>query len=191
MTRYTLLFWLPHYLISGLGYSFSAAAHTASCFEIFGCLGPIAVGYAVERRFSDQRVGLGAGMLYALSFICLLHPLLASSGWLGMIVSISLMGILIHGADLLMSGMTVMQAIPSEFHGRGVGFVNGVGSIGQMISPLLATLFVAHFGWTKLFDLFVFFALVAGAICTLGARSQTRNGSRFNRSVLEPSDLLL
>ena len=191
MTRYTLLFWLPHYLVSSIGYSTYAAAHTASCFEVFGFLGPIAVGYAVERWFSEQRMGLGAGMLYALAFICLLHPLLAGSGWFGVVVSISLMGFLIHGSDLLMSGMTVLHAVPGELQGRAVGFVNGIGSIGQTFSPLLATLFVAHFGWTKLFDLFVFFALVSGVICTFGARPQTRIPTRSNRSVLEPSDLPL
>ena len=108
-----------------------------------------------------------------------------------MIISISLMGILIHASDLLMSGMTVLHAVPTELHGRAVGFVNCVGSVGQTVSPLLATLFVAHFGWTKLFDLFVFFAFVSGTICMLGARSQTPNNSGFNRSVLEHSSLPL
>jgi sugar phosphate permease len=191
MTRYTLLFWLPHYLISSLGYNTFSATHTASCFEIFGFLGPIAVGYAVERWFSERRMALGAGMLYALAFICLAHPLLASTGWFGMVVSISLLGIFIHGTDLLVSGMIVLHAVPSELHGRATGFVNGIGSIGQTLSPLLATLFVSQYGWTKLFDLFVFFALLSGVICTLGARPKTGNTLRPNRSVLEPSDLPL
>jgi sugar phosphate permease len=191
MTRYTLLFWLPHYLVSSRGYSTYTAVHTASCFEIAGILGPITVGYAVERWFDRQRMGLGAGMLYALAFICLLHPLLAAGGWFGMILSISMMGILIHGADLLMSGMTVLHAVPDELQGHSVGFVNGIGSIGQTISPLLATLFVAHFGWARLFDLFVFFALVSGVICTFGARPQPMSASRSNPSMLEPSNLPL
>ena len=191
MTRYTLLFWLPHYLVSSVGYSAEAAAHTASCFEILSIAGPIAIGYIVERWFTDRRMELGAGMQYALAFICLLHPLLAGSGWFGMIVSISLMGALIHGADLLMSGMTVLHMIPSAQHGRAVGFVNGIGSVGQAISPLLATLFVSYFGWSKLFDLFVFFALLSGVICTFGARLQTRTAPALNRSVLEPFDVRL
>jgi len=36
-----------------------------------------------------------------------------------------------------------------------------------------ADVFVLHFGWTKLFDLFVFFALVAGSVSAFGARLQT------------------
>jgi sugar phosphate permease len=191
MTRYTLLFWLPRYLVSSGGYTNWSAAHIASCFEILGIAGPIAVGYVIERWLVGRHMQLGAIMLYALAFVCLLHPLLAGTGTFGMVVSISLMGMLIHGSDLLMSGMAVLDTVPSYIHGRSIGFVNGIGSIGQAISPLLATLFVAHYGWSRLFDLFVFFAIVAGIICTLGARPLTGNGSPVNRSALKLSDIPL
>jgi len=191
MTRYTLLFWLPLYLVSNGGYTTRSAAHIASCFEILGIAGPIAVGYVVERWLMGRHMQLGAVMLYALAFVCLLHPLLASTGTFGMVVSISLMGMLIHGSDMLMSGMAVLDTVPSHIHGRSIGFVNGIGSIGQAISPLLATLFVARYGWSRLFDLFVFFAILSGIICTLGARSLTGSASPVNRSALKLSDIPL
>jgi sugar phosphate permease len=173
MTRYTLLFWLPLYLTSSLGYSQHSAEHFASYFELLGFLGPLAAAYAIQHWFGERRMVLGAGMLFALAFICLLHPVLASSGWFGTVVSISLMGMLIYGADVLMSAMAVLDAVPDELHGRAAGFVNGIGSIGQTLSPFLVTIFVLHFGWTKLFDLFVFFALVAGGVSAFGAHLQT------------------
>jgi sugar phosphate permease len=188
MTRYTLLFWLPHYLVSSAGYTTGSAANISSCFEIFGIAGPIAVGYALERRLTGSHMQLGAAMLYALAFVCLLHPLLADSGSFGMVISVSLMGMLIHGSDLLMSGMAILDTMPSPVHGRAIGFVNSIGSIGQAISPLLATVFVARYGWIRLFDLFVFFAILSGVICTLGARSQTRIAARVNSSVIEFPD---
>jgi sugar phosphate permease len=184
MTRYTLLFWLPHYLISSFAYSVHQAEHTASYFELCGFLGPIAVGYATQRLFRNRRMALGATMLFTLAFVCLLHPVLAESGWFGMVVSISLMGILIHGADLLMSGMAVLDAVPEQLHGRAVGLVNGFGSIGMVISPLLATIFVARLGWNQLFDLFVFFALAGGSICAVGAQLRPPSAPPLNRSVL-------
>jgi sugar phosphate permease len=187
MTRYTLLFWLPHYLISSVGYSAYTASRTASYFEICGILGPVVAGYATSYAFGRNRMRLGAAMVYALAFICLVHPLLAASGFWGMVLSISLLGILIHGADMLVSGMAVLDTVPEEQHGRAVGFVNGIGSIGQALSPLLATLFVAHFGWNKLFDLFVFFTLISGAICMIGSRFAVLNPGTLNRSGLELS----
>ena len=191
MTRYTLLFWLPLYLTTGLDYSAYRAAHTASWFELCGFLGPIMIGYASEKWFSTRRFALGAGIMFLLAFVCLLHPMLVDSGWFGLIVSISLMGILIHGADLLMSGMAVLAAVPDELHGRAVGLVNAVGSVGQLLSPLLVTFFVSRMGWTKLFDLFVFFALAAGTICASTMRAKTGGTPRTNRSVLETSKMPL
>jgi sugar phosphate permease len=184
MTRYTLLFWLPNYLISGLGYRATSAGHIASYFELFGFLGPLAAAYAVQRYFSRRRMALGACMLFALAFICLVHPMLAG-GAASLVLSIALMGILIHGADILMSGMAVLDAVPNELHGRASGFVNAIGSIGQALSPLLVTVYVSHLGWTKLFDLFVFFALVAGVICAFGAHKEAQFTSGLNRSALE------
>jgi sugar phosphate permease len=173
MTRYTLLFWLPLYLTSSLGYAQHSADHFASYFELFGFLGPLVAAFALRRWLGERRMALGAGMLFALAFICLLHPVLTGSGWFGTAVSISMMGILIYGADVLMSAMAVLDAVPHQLHGRAAGFVNGIGSIGQTLSPFLVTIFVLQFGWTKLFDLFVFFALVAGGVCAFGARLQT------------------
>jgi sugar phosphate permease len=190
MTRYTLLFWLPRYLIMGLGRSHGTAEHAASYFELFGFVGPLLVAYAVQRWFSGRHLAVGAGMLFALAFLCLLHPMLASSGEFAMTISIALMGILIYGADVLMSGMAVLDSVPEELHGRAAGFVNGIGSIGQMISPLLITVFVSRLGWTRLFDLFVFFALVAGAICAFGSHQLVRT-LESNRSDIETSYLPL
>lgn len=187
MTRYTLLFWLPHYLVASMGYSSRAAVHIASCFEFFGFLGPLAAGYAVQKWWNGKRMALAAGVLFGLAFLCLVHPVLAGNGWFALCFSISLMGILICGADILISGMAVLDAMPAELHGRATGFVNGIGSVGQFLSPFLITIFVSHLGWTKLFDLFVFFAIVAGIVCVAGARKRQQT-SALNRSALEPSN---
>lgn len=182
MTRYTLLFWLPLYLTSSLGYTQHSAEHFASYFELLGFVGPLTAAWALNHGFRERRMVLGSGMLFALAFVCLLHPILAGSGDFGTAVSIALMGILIYGADVLISAMAVLDAVPVHLHGRAAGFVNGIGSIGQTLSPFLVTIFVLHWGWTKLFDLFVFFALVAGCICVFGTRLQTDQPLMLNRS---------
>ncbi len=185
MTRYTLLFWLPLYLTSSLGYTQHSAEHFASYFELLGFLGPLAAAWALHHWFGERRMALGSGMLFALGFVCLLHPVLAGSGAFETAISIALMGVLIYGADVLISAMAVLDAVPVHLHGRAAGFVNGIGSIGQTLSPFLVTIFVSHWGWTRLFDLFVFFALVAGIICALGAHLQTDQSLLLNRSAGE------
>lgn len=182
MTRYTLLFWLPLYLTSSLGFAQHSAEHFASYFELLGFLGPLAAALALRHWFGERRIMLGSGMLFALAFVCLLHPMLAGSGATGTAISIALMGILIYGADVLISAMAVLDAVPVHLHGRAAGLVNGIGSIGQTLSPFLVTVFVSHWGWTKLFDLFVFFALLAACICAFGAQPQTDQPLILNRS---------
>jgi sugar phosphate permease len=103
-----------------------------------------------------------------------------------MVISIAVMGIIIHGADIVISGMAVLDAVPGRLQGRAAGLVNAVGSIGQALSPLLITVYVSHLGWTRLFDLFVFFALVAGTLSALGTRQEDNVRMMPNRSVLEP-----
>jgi sugar phosphate permease len=186
MTRYTLLFWLPNYLITEVGYHVHSTSHTASCFELFGFLGPLAAGYAAQRYFRNRSMALGTGLLFGLAFLCLLHPLFASGGTFAMVISIALMGIIIHGADIVISGMAVLDAVPGRLQGRAAGLVNAVGSTGQTLSPLLITSYVSHLGWNRLFDLFVFFALAAGSLCALGARQEDHVTPTRNRSVLEP-----
>lgn len=185
MMRYTLLFWLPNYLISDMGYRAHVAGHMSSYFELFGFLGPLAVGYTLQRCFKGRAMALGAGMLFSLAFLCLLHPMLAGNGSFGLVLSIALMGILVHGADILISGMAVLDKVPTGLHGRAAGLVNAIGSIGQVLSPLLITLYVSHLGWTRLFDLFVFFALAAGTICAFGSKKKSHVRPLHNRSALE------
>ena len=186
MTRYTLLFWLPNYLVTEVGYHIHSTSHTASYFELFGFLGPLAAGYAAQRYFRNRSMALGTGLLFGLAFLCLLHPLLASGSTFAMVISIAVMGIIIHGADIVISGMAVLDAVPGRLQGRAAGLVNAVGSIGQALSPLLITVYVSHLGWTRLFDLFVFFALVAGTLSALGTRQEDNVRMMPNRSVLEP-----
>ena len=64
-------------------------------------------------------------------------------------------GILIYGADVLMSAMAVLDAVPIELHGRAAGFVNGIGSIGQTLSPFLVTIFVLRIRMDKVVSIFL------------------------------------
>jgi sugar phosphate permease len=66
-----------------------------------------------------------------------------------------------------MTATTVLEAVPSSGHGRAAAYVNGVGSVGQMLSPFIVSGFVQRFGWDSLFNLFVICAVIAGALLAL------------------------
>jgi sugar phosphate permease len=167
ITRYSLLFWLPLYLVQRMQYSEQMAGYTSSLFELVGFFGTLIAGYVSDRLLHGRRFPVGATMLFLLAAVLLVHPLVARFGPVAMAVSISLLGILIHGPDLLMSGPAPLEAVSPSNAARAVGIVNGVGSLGQLISAYVVAVIVSRFGWDQLFTFFVICAVAAGGLLTL------------------------
>jgi sugar phosphate permease len=164
MTRYALLFWLPLYLVQTTHLSNNRAASTASLFEFFGFVGAILAVHLSIRYFSSRRYPVAAIMLFALGFLALVQPLIATLGWWVSAVSIAAMGLLVYAVDALMVSVAVLESVPLACSARAIAAVNGAGSVGQMLSPLLVTWFARHYGWDNLFNLFLMTSLIAAAI---------------------------
>jgi OPA family sugar phosphate sensor protein UhpC-like MFS transporter len=167
ITRYSLLFWLPLYLVQRMQYSVEWAGYTSSLFELVGFLGTLIAGYISDRLLQGRRYPVGATMLFALAGWLLIHPVIGRLGPAAMAVSISVMGILIYGPDLLMAGPASVDAVKSRHTARAAGIVNGVGSLGQLISAYVVAIIVSRFGWDQLFTFFLVCAAAAGTLLTL------------------------
>jgi sugar phosphate permease len=96
-----------------------------------------------------------------------MHPVIGRLGAVPMAMSISLLGILIYGPDLLMSATASIDAVSPEQAARAAGIVNGVGSLGQLISAYVVAIVVSRFGWDQLFTFFVVCSIAAGGLLTL------------------------
>lgn len=164
LTRYALLFWLPLYILETQQSHGSSALTLSSLFELTGFLGALAASYASEKWFGSRRYPVGAIMLFLAAFVFLLHPLVSAAGAVATGISISLIGILIFGPDVLMSTIAVIEAVPPSQAGRAGGYVNAVGSLGQMVSPVLVAFLSHMFGWNSVFTLFVVCSLIAAAL---------------------------
>jgi sugar phosphate permease len=167
ITRYSLLFWLPLYLVQRMRYSESQAGYTSSLFELVGFSGALIAGYISDRLMNGRRYPVGATMLFMLAAALLMHPVIARLGVVPMACSISLLGILVYGPDLLMSGPASIDAVSPRHAARAAGIVNGVGSLGQVISSYVVAVIVSRFGWDQLFTFFLLCALAAGGLLTL------------------------
>ncbi|HEY1741978.1 MAG TPA: MFS transporter [Granulicella sp.] len=164
LTRYSLLFWLPVYLIESQHATGRSALKLSSLFELVGFVGALLAAYISDRLLDGRRYPVGATMLFLAAFVFLLHPIISTAGTVAVGISISVIGILIFGPDVLISSTAVLEAVPPEQAGRASGYVNGVGSLGQMLSPLLITLCIRWFGWNSIFNLFVVCSLIAAAL---------------------------
>jgi sugar phosphate permease len=66
-----------------------------------------------------------------------------------------------------MSGPAPIEAVSPGSAARAVGIVNGIGSLGQLISAYVVAIIVSRFGWDQLFTFFVLCAAAAGGLLTL------------------------
>lgn len=163
-TRYTFLFWLPLYLTEALHYSDMDAGYTSIAFESVGFLGIIATGFISDKLMKARRFPVVTIMLLGLAIVLLLQPYLTSIGTTAVIICIGLTGFFIYGPDSLLSGATAMDLGKEENAALAAGIINGVGSVGQLVSPLVVAYVTSRWGWNQLFQLFVAFAIFASVV---------------------------
>lgn len=167
LTRYALLFWLPLYMIETNRMRGSSALTLSSLFELTGFLGAVFGAYASEKWFGSRRYPVNSAMLFLAAFVFLMHPLVSTWGMAPTALSISLIGILIFGPDVLITSVSVLEAVPAAQSGRAAGYVNAVGSLGQMVSPVLVAVCSHMFGWNSIFTLFVACSLIAATLLAM------------------------
>ncbi len=151
MTRYSFLFWLPLYMTERLGYSPIDAGYASSIYEVLGFAGVLLAGYVSEHATRGHRFPVGAVMMFGLAVLCALYPWMSRLGLMGNLTAIALIGAFTFGPDTLMAGSGTQEAVPVEAVARAGGFVNGVGSVGQVLSPFFVSFISSHFGWDALF----------------------------------------
>ncbi|MDE1177456.1 MAG: MFS transporter [Edaphobacter sp.] len=164
ITRYAFLFWLPLYMTQQLHYRAAEASYTSGIFELAGFAGALAAGYLSDKCFGSRRFPVCALMFWGLGIACLLQPFLgAASHWTNAL-GIALIGITNFGPDTLLQGAASQDAGGALSTGTVSGFISGVGSLGQLISPYMVALMAGRFGWNLLFHVFVIFALCGGLL---------------------------
>jgi MFS transporter, OPA family, sugar phosphate sensor protein UhpC len=152
LIRYSLLFWLPLYLTDQLLMTPVGAGYASSQLEGYGVLGVVAAGYLSDYVFKARRFPVAMLMMVLLSFICVIASYLSpgAPAWrIGLIVA--LLGCATYGADTILVGAAVQDAAKLENVGTVAGVVDGAGSFGQVLSPLLVAFVSSRFGWPAVF----------------------------------------
>jgi MFS transporter, OPA family, sugar phosphate sensor protein UhpC len=164
ITRYSFLFWLPLYLTQRRGYAAGEAGYTSSLFELAGFGGALLGGYVSDKLMQSRRLPVAAMMMWGLALACWLHPWLAEHGRLGGALGIALIGVMNYGPDTILQGAAAQDIGKRWGVGKTSGFINGVSSIGQLISAYLVGTVSQHYGWDVLFYVFMALALAGGTV---------------------------
>jgi sugar phosphate permease len=167
MGRYALLFWLPTYMVDHLGYSLAEAGYTSTLYEAVGFAGVITAGYVSDKLFQARRMPVGALGMLGVAVICFFHPRLAAWSHLGNAIGISLIGFFTYGPDALMSGAAAIDAGSPRAAGLASGFINGVGSVGQIASGFIVVYMSEKLGWDSLFYFLAIIALISACLLAI------------------------
>lgn len=164
LCRYSLLFWLPLYMLERLKYSVQASGYFSSFYELVGIVGALFAGYVSDGLFKSRRAPISAVMLWGLGVVMLFQPALQRYGMIGVAVAISLAGVLSYGPDILLSGAGALDIGETTAAATACGLVEGFGHIGSLFSPYLVVYISSRYGWDRLFLFFAAAAFLAGIV---------------------------
>eukprot|EP00949_MAST-11_sp_MAST-11-sp1_P002990 g2990.t1 len=174
LVRYILMNWLPTYMGQELGYSADSSAYMSNLFDVGGVLGSLACGYISDSVRPEKRV-------HVIVSLCVLTGVsIAAYGKfsaLGVLINGIVMfaaGFAVSGPDSVLGGAATSDACEkagaTEQLVAAAGFVNGMGSLGSIMSGILPVYISKHYGWDMLFYTSAVLSFCAAAVLTHSAR---------------------
>ncbi len=179
LIRYSLLFWLPFFLHDQLGYSAGAAGYLSISFEVGGVAGAISIGWLSDRL---PRGRVLVAMVLGLAGALVLYDRVAALGPAANFASMALVGFLLFGPDSLVSSVAAQDLGGANAAGTAAGAINGVGSLGAILQGTLTAEVAARYGWSALFRVFVWLALICALALLPYARRRNSSPAVAKRS---------
>lgn len=163
LIRYSLLFWLPFYLKTALGYSAVTAGYMSTSFEVGGVIGTIAVGFFADRVRTMSHAAISAASLVGLAGALYLYVAVGTTGQIANVLVMALVGSLLFGPDSLLSGAAAQDAGGPRASAIAAGIINGIGSVGAILQEVVTRGVSDRWGWSALFYVFLALALLSAA----------------------------
>ena len=172
LIRYSILFWLPYYLNTVLGYSKAEAGYMSISFDVGGIVGSVVVGFISDRFFPGRRRPIAAIMVAALAVALLGYTFLAPISSVLNFLGMAAVGFCLFGPDTLISGAAAQDIGGEHQTARAAGMINGMGSTGAILQGVVTAGVSKAFGWDALFYVFVGLAVVASVALLVGKSHQ-------------------
>ena len=177
-TRYAILFWGPVIVYERLGSNIGESALISAVFEAAGPLGVIFAGYASDRWFRARRIPVIVINLLILSLVLFsFSTVTAGGGAVSMVVILAAIGFFLFGPDALISSTAAVDFGTQKGAGSAAGFINGMGSTGQILGLSLPGLISELYGWDALFMGMGCFVVLAALILLPKWNAVPRSGA--------------
>eukprot|EP00051_Salpingoeca_urceolata_P004571 m.65997 g.65997 ORF g.65997 m.65997 type:complete len:260 (-) comp13705_c0_seq2:47-826(-) len=104
LVRYTLMFWLPFYLMDWLNYSAGSAALVSSLFDLGGVVGSVGGGFLADKVFPGKRATVLACLCLCTGAAVAVYVQICTLGLVTNAIAIAIMGALVAGPDSALGG---------------------------------------------------------------------------------------
>ncbi|VVC43984.1 Hypothetical protein CINCED_3A021738 [Cinara cedri] len=180
LVSYTFLYWLPNYIKASTSYSASQSADLSTLFDVGGIFGGIAAGI-----FSDM-YGKSACTCAVMLFLAIpslyAYNLLASINLYFSIGLLLTVGGLVNGPyALITTAVSAELGTHDCLKGNAkalatvTSIIDGTGSIGAAVGPLLAAYTSDMFGWTSVFYMLMASNVLAIVLLTRLVKRELQN----------------
>jgi OPA family glycerol-3-phosphate transporter-like MFS transporter len=173
--RYGVVNWIPTYLQTAKGFSFSQSSTGWALYEFAAIPGTIACGWMSDKVFKGRRAP--ATILFmALTLVAVVAYWLNLHGplWIDYVALFSI-GFLIYG-PIMIIGLHALDLVPKQAAGTAAGFTGFFGYVfGSAIAGSGVGWIADHFGWTGVFGTMVVCCLltIAFSAMTLGHKAES------------------
>jgi OPA family glycerol-3-phosphate transporter-like MFS transporter len=173
--RYGVVNWIPTYLQTAKGFSFSQSSTGWALYEFAAIPGTIACGWMSDKVFQGRRAP--ATILFmALTLVAVVAYWLNLHGplWIDYVALFSI-GFLIYG-PIMIVGLHALDMVPKQAAGTAAGFTGFFGYVfGSAIAGSGVGWIADHFGWTGVFATMVVCCLltIAFSAMTLGHKAES------------------
>lgn len=156
LVSYTFLYWLPLYIAASTTYSTTLSADLSTLFDVGGIMGAIAAG--VLSDYTGKSALTCAVMLGFAVPMLFLYDYIGSTGWAINIVLLLIAGLLVNGPYALITTAVSAELGTHPSLGNNskalatvTAIIDGTGSIGAAVGPLLAGVVARWTGWHNVF----------------------------------------
>ncbi|XP_017087309.2 glucose-6-phosphate exchanger SLC37A2 [Drosophila bipectinata] len=165
LVSYTFMYWLPLYIQSSSTLGPELSADLSTLFDVGGILGAIAAGYLSD--VSGMSATVCTGMLFIASPILLLYQQYGALSVTFSVVLLIVVGIFVNGPyALITTSVSAELGQHSSLEGNShalatvTAIIDGTGSIGAAVGPLLAGL-ISSTGWQNVFHMLIVADIIA------------------------------
>lgn len=162
LTRYFFWNWAPYYMEKVLNYDKVTARWVPLAFEAGGIVGATTIGWVSDRYLRGRRMPAAVVSTLLLGVLLWSYGSVAASGVVANVAILLLFGFLLFGPDAIVSATAAQDVGGPAAAALAAGVINGLGSVGQIVSGQIAPKASAVSDWSGVFrQLGVFTALSA------------------------------